>query len=199
MSAARRTESEAVRREQLLAAARKVFREKGYDGATISDIVEVAGVAQGTFYLYFSSKKDAALALAQRLQEILAEALRGAYDPAMSFEGRLRAAVKGAFQEARRNADLCRLIFIGVDSMPAQLHSASVEHAPILGDMTRMLQRAIEAGEMEPMDSEITARLVMVIVQNAIIEAFVFGDGSDAELLEEGVAKMLVNALTRRG
>ena len=198
MSAARRTETETVRQEQLLAAARKVFREKGYDGATVSEIVQEAGVAQGTFYLYFPSKKDAALALAQQLLGIMAETLRSAYDPAMPFEDRLRAMIKGAFRSARQNADLCRLIFIGVDSMPARLHSASVEHDPIRGDITRMLQQAIEAGEMEPMNSEITARLVMVMIQNAIIEAFVFGDGSDAELLEEGVTKMLVNALKRQ-
>ena len=194
----RRTESQAVRREQLLAAARKVFRDKGYDGATISDIVQEAGVAQGTFYLYFPSKKDAALALVQQLLGILAKALRGANDPALSFEGRLQAMIKRAFRSARQNTDLCRLSFIGVESMPAQLHSVSVEHAPILGDMTLMLQQAIEAGEMEPMDAEITARPVMVLVQNAIIEAFVFGDGSDADRLEDGVTKMLVNALTRR-
>ena len=193
-----RTESQAVRKEQLLAAARTVFRNKGYDGATVSDIVQEAGVAQGTFYLYFPSKKDAALALAQQLLGILAKALRSANDPALSFEGRLQAMIKGAFRSARQNTDLCRLIFIGVESMPAQLHSASVEHAPILGDMTRVLQQAIESGEMEPMDSEITARLAMGMVQNAILEAFVFGDGSDADRLEDGVTKMLVNAITRR-
>ena len=181
-----------------MVAARKVFRNKGYDSATISDIVREAGVAQGTFYLYFPSKKDAALALAQQLLGIMAKALRAAYDPALSFEGRLRAMIKRAFRSARQNTDLCRLIFIGVESMPARLHSASVEHTPILGDMTRMLQQAIEAGEMEPMDLEITARLVMVMVQNAIIEAFVFGDGGEAERLEEGVANMLINALKRR-
>ena len=78
--------------------------------------------------------------------------------------------------------------------MPARLHSASAEHAPILSDMTRMLQQAIEAGEMKPLDLEITARLVIAMVQNAILEAFVFGDGSDAEQLEEGIANMLINA-----
>ena len=179
-----------------MAAARKVFRNKGYDSATISDIVREAGVAQGTFYLYFPSKKDAALALSQQFLGIMAKALRG--DPALSFEGRLQAMIKRAFQSARQNTDLCRLSFIGVESMPARLHSASVEHAPILGDMTRMLQQAIEAGEMEPLDLEITARLVIAMVQNAILEAFVFGDGSDAERLEEGIADMLINALKRR-
>ena len=68
----RRTETETVRQEQILSAARKVFREKGYEGATISGIVKEAGVAQGTFYLYFPSKRDAFFALGQRVHEIMA-------------------------------------------------------------------------------------------------------------------------------
>jgi AcrR family transcriptional regulator len=55
------------REDQLLAAARKVFRNKGYEGATVAEIVEEAGVAQGTFYLYYPSKKDVFFALGQRL------------------------------------------------------------------------------------------------------------------------------------
>lgn len=188
-----------MRREQLLAAARKVFRDKGYDGATVSDIVQEAGTAQGTFYLYFPSKKDAALALQQQFHGILDKSFRNAYDPALSFEDRLQAMVKRAFQVTGKNADLCRLLFIGgVDSMLTKISTTSVEHAPILGNMTQMLQKAIEAGEMEPMDSEITARLVMGMLQHALIEAFALGDGSDAERLEEGAAKLLVNALKRR-
>lgn len=71
---ARRTESEAVRRAQLLRAARKVFRAKGYGGASVSEIVREAGVAQGTFYLYFPSKKAAAVSISDGLMEMMAEA-----------------------------------------------------------------------------------------------------------------------------
>ena len=67
----RRTETEAVRRAQLLTAARDVFREKGYDGARVSEIVQRAGVAQGTFYLYSPSKPDAAVALRDGLMQQL--------------------------------------------------------------------------------------------------------------------------------
>ncbi len=44
------------RREQILSVATAVFAESGYQGASISDIIERAGIARGTFYLYFSSK-----------------------------------------------------------------------------------------------------------------------------------------------
>jgi len=45
-------------KQKLLEAACTVFREKNYEKAKVSDIVACANVAQGTFYLYFKSKKD---------------------------------------------------------------------------------------------------------------------------------------------
>lgn len=48
----------AQRREELLRAARDVFASKGYHDAKIDDIVAAAGVAKGTFYLYFPDKRS---------------------------------------------------------------------------------------------------------------------------------------------
>ena len=45
-------------RRRLLEAAESVFADLGYHDASIVKITEAAGVAQGTFYLYFQSKKD---------------------------------------------------------------------------------------------------------------------------------------------
>lgn len=45
------------RRGQILAAALAVFAEKGYYRAGVADIIERTGVARGTFYLYFGSKR----------------------------------------------------------------------------------------------------------------------------------------------
>lgn len=55
--------------DTLLVAARKVFEVEGYDKASVSAIVDVAGVARGTFYIYFESKKDAFLTIAQIVED----------------------------------------------------------------------------------------------------------------------------------
>src|SRR5690348_526648 len=47
----------AERRQQILAAARGLFAKRGYHLTTIDDIVAQAGVARGTFYLYFEDKR----------------------------------------------------------------------------------------------------------------------------------------------
>jgi AcrR family transcriptional regulator len=46
------------RRQELLRAARDVFATKGYHDAKIDDIVAIAKVAKGTFYLYFPDKRS---------------------------------------------------------------------------------------------------------------------------------------------
>jgi TetR/AcrR family transcriptional regulator, fatty acid metabolism regulator protein len=53
----------ADRRRQLLDAATAVFAQKGYRNAGVADIIARAGVARGTFYLYFTSKQEIFLAI----------------------------------------------------------------------------------------------------------------------------------------
>ena len=45
------------RRQQILNVARDVFARRGYHAAKIDDIVAAAGIARGTFYLYFEDKR----------------------------------------------------------------------------------------------------------------------------------------------
>ena len=42
----------------ILEAARKVFAQKGFSAATVDDIAAASGVAKGTLYLYYESKRD---------------------------------------------------------------------------------------------------------------------------------------------
>lgn len=50
------TKDPEVRRRELIGAAEELFREKGCEETSVSDIVRKVGVAQGTFYYYFRSK-----------------------------------------------------------------------------------------------------------------------------------------------
>ena len=195
---ARRTESEPVRRAQLLRAARKVFRANGYDGASVSEIVREAGVAQGTFYLYFPSKKDAAMSLVDGLMKTMAQAVATAMESRTSFEDRLESMIAASFKVARMNADLFRLSFIGADETHPEMHSQSPEHASILRVITDLFRDAVAAEEMEGMDPEIAARLVIGLLQHAMLEAFVFGEGEEVDRLEQGVSTLLLNALRPR-
>jgi AcrR family transcriptional regulator len=65
-----------ARREELLLAARRVLAGKGLPNATVADVTEAAGVAKGTFYLYFDSKEALLGALKQRyVDDLVARAM----------------------------------------------------------------------------------------------------------------------------
>lgn len=53
--------------------AMKLVREHGYDRITISQICKACGVAKGTFYSYFTSKKDILIKLSSRLNKELSQ------------------------------------------------------------------------------------------------------------------------------
>jgi AcrR family transcriptional regulator len=77
-SVAKRKKTPEIRRSDLIAAAKKAFAKKGVADAAVSDIVRAAGVAQGTFYLYFDTKGDIVNALAEQMAETMVAAVEKA-------------------------------------------------------------------------------------------------------------------------
>ena len=72
MSPARpRTQPPEVRREQILDSAAQVLAAKGLTAMTVADVVAGAGIAKGTFYLYFNGKEELIAALQARYTESL--------------------------------------------------------------------------------------------------------------------------------
>jgi AcrR family transcriptional regulator len=47
-----------VRRQQFIQAAEELFRTKGYDNVTMSEIADKVGVAHGTYFYYYKSKEE---------------------------------------------------------------------------------------------------------------------------------------------
>jgi AcrR family transcriptional regulator len=59
----------AVKRDHILDAATQVFAAKGFEAATIREIVRLAGVADGSIYTYFKNKAALLLGILDRLNE----------------------------------------------------------------------------------------------------------------------------------
>ncbi len=185
------------RRDDLLTAARKVFREKGYDGATVSDIVREAGVAQGTFYLYFPTKRDAFQALGQWLKVQIFRTFVKNYDRKLPLEERFRKVAAAMFNAGRRNADVARLLFFGPEGA-CETKADLIRTNPGVAMLAEELRKDMEAGAIEPMDPVLAARLLGGMFRNALLETFVLGDGSEAEAMREALVTLVVKALERR-
>jgi AcrR family transcriptional regulator len=81
------------KREQLIAAAIRVFIDKGFHNATVRDIGRAAGMTQGTIYNYVRSKDDILYLVCDRIVSEYQEETRKALESGLDPAGRIRSAV----------------------------------------------------------------------------------------------------------
>jgi AcrR family transcriptional regulator len=86
----------AERRHHILGAARAVFAKRGYHQATIDEIVAEAGVARGTYYLYFEDKRAVFSELIDRFSSKITMAIMriALDDPARSVAEQVRSNIR---------------------------------------------------------------------------------------------------------
>lgn len=75
-STSHRERKKARTRDALMSAARRLYRERGFDGVTVAAIAEEAGVAPRTFFSYFETKEDAFLGAGDDRLARLVQAIR---------------------------------------------------------------------------------------------------------------------------
>lgn len=122
----KREQARDERRAQLLQAARQVFCTKGYHAATVDDITRAAGVAKGTFYLYFSEKRHIFYELIQRFFDLVTRAGMSVAEEARSaddFFDRVEHAARRLAAIFRDNRDLVRLTYRESMGMDERLES----------------------------------------------------------------------------
>lgn len=100
----------AARRTQILDAATRVFASKGFNRATIRDVAQDAGVADGTIYNYFASKTDLLFGLLDRLNDTERRPASLALAAEASFADYFRAYARERVEALWSNADLFRAV-----------------------------------------------------------------------------------------
>jgi AcrR family transcriptional regulator len=113
--------AKAERRQQILVAAREVFAKRGYHQATIDDIVAQAGVARGTFYLYFEDKRSVFSDLIDRFSAKLTMVIASIVteDPERPVAEQIHQNVRAIIAACLADRTMTRILFtdaVGIDS-----------------------------------------------------------------------------------
>jgi AcrR family transcriptional regulator len=164
----------------ILASARERFAAQGYAATTTAAIARDAGVSEGIIFHWFSSKEALVGAVGREFACELIDAMfagRGPTDePLPSLALMLRRAF--AFVAGRR--PLVRLLTLSPD--PAS--SAAARHASrdaLLAPLNATFAYRSSHGLARPMDAGIAAELLFALVEAAVVECHVFGNGARAE------------------
>lgn len=143
------------RRNEILEAAKRVFLKKGFEPATMKDVVEESGMSRGGVYQYFSSTEEMLEALHERQTNIFTEYLSTLLDNHETVWGALNAYLR---EYEVKEEDLGQVPFgiimyeYSVTSWRNERHRQfMLTHSKRSVDaMTDFLQKGVERGEFHP-------------------------------------------------
>jgi AcrR family transcriptional regulator len=162
-------------RQSLIEAAERVFAELGYHDASIVKITEAAGVAQGTFYLYFESKREIFDELVRDLNRRVRHAMKEA-----SSRGRTRLEAEllgfdAYFRFTAQHPALYRIIRQAEFVSPEVL---KYHYDRLAGGYVEALRAARASGEIGDVEPEVTAWALMGMGELIGMRWILWGDRS---------------------
>ena len=184
------------RRAQLMDAALEAFSRGGYHGTHISHIIAEAGVARGTFYLYFQGKREVFQALIDEMFVSL-DSVTEALNP--------RAPISPV-EQLRRNLER----FVGVLRARPQLTTLLLEQGVPLepevrerlrgfyADLTAKVEQGLALGEELGLFSTVDREVVARAIVGAVKEVFYGWDHQREAFDPRRVADALIH-LTLNG
>lgn len=145
-------------RAALLRAAEEVIGAKGYAAAAITDITRAAGIAQGTFYIYFDGKehvfRELVLEMGRLTRKTLSEAVAGAPDRLTAERLGLRAFLEIAATRPTLYNVVLEARFVDPASYDTYFQAFARNYS-------RNLSAAADEGRIRPGDAEIRAWALM--------------------------------------
>jgi AcrR family transcriptional regulator len=161
-------------RRRLLDAAERVFGEHGYHDASIVKLTESAGVAQGTFYLYFDSKKAIFDELVRDLNRRVRHAMKeGSSQGTTRLQQELRG-FDAYFRFTAEHPTLYRIIRQAEFVSPEMLR---YHYDRLSAGYIEALEEASASGEIGKLDAEVAAYALMGLGELIGMRWILWGDG----------------------
>jgi len=184
---------------KILRAAQRLFARRGYGGTTTRDLAQAAGVAEGTLFRHFDSKKAILVEVAsQGWVELLTELLTEL--SAMASYKAIGQVMRRRMLNLSKNTDMMRVCF-----MEAQFHPELREQiqtdvvAKMIDVAEAFFQTAMERGVYRQMNPRVVARIFLGMFMVAGFSQTTLGDEQMTpkamQELAEGLADIFLNGV----
>ena len=191
--------TETETRTRILNAAQRLFARKGYDGTTTRDLAHAAGVAEGTLFRHFSSKKSILVEVAtQGWSEILTDLLTELSE--MGSYKAVSQVMQRRMLHLHDNADILRVCFMESQFHPELRDRIQSELVEKMTDVAEaFFQTAMDRGIYRPLNAKMVARvfLGMFVVagfsHNTIMDPKASPKAMQA--MAEGIADIFLNGV----
>ncbi|HDX9630226.1 TPA: TetR/AcrR family transcriptional regulator [Bacillus cereus] len=206
--AATNTDKRNERQMRILEAAVDMFGEKGYASTSTSEIAKRAGVAEGTIFRYYKTKKDLLLAVVMPtltkfaapffVQAFAKEIFKSEYK---SYEGLLRVVIRNRFEFAKKHFPMIKILIQEVPFQPELKNE--IQHlveTELLSHFKKLIVKFQEEGEIIEIPPSSVLRLTLSAVLGLLLTRFLLlpEEKWDDEVEIENTIQFILYGLTPR-
>ncbi|PFD40746.1 TetR family transcriptional regulator [Bacillus cereus] len=178
--AATNTDKRNERQMRILEAAVDMFGEKGYAATSTNEIAKRAGVAEGTIFRYYKTKKDLLLAVVMPtltkfaapffVQAFAKEIFKTNYE---SYEGLLRVVINNRFEFAKKHFPMIKILIQEVPFQP-ELKSEiqQLVETELLSHFKKLIVKFQEDGKIIEIPPPSVLRLTLSAVLGLLLTRF---------------------------
>ncbi|HGH7177134.1 TPA: TetR/AcrR family transcriptional regulator [Bacillus wiedmannii] len=206
--AATNTDKRNERQMRILEAAVDMFGEKGYASTSTSEIAKRAGVAEGTIFRYYKTKKDLLLAVVMPtltkfaapffVQAFAKEIFKSEYE---SYERLLRVVIHNRFEFAKKHFPMIKILIQEVPFQPELKNE--IQHlveTELLSHFKKLIVKFQEEGGIIEMPPSSVLRLTLSAVLGLLLTRFLLmpEEKWDDEVEIENTIQFILYGLTPR-
>jgi AcrR family transcriptional regulator len=151
-------------RQQILKAALRALEQKNVAEVRVDDIVQEAGVARGTFYIYFRDKLDVLKALSWELHEELFNESHVALDRRSNAYDRLRQSLRRVIDNWLEHGNVFTSITQLAMTHEDFLAISQEQRYPFIRQIKRDIEASIERGRARPIDAAVAAKALAAMM-----------------------------------
>lgn len=159
------------RKDRIMDAALRIFAEKSFADATISEISKEAGVSEATIYEYFGTKEDLLFAIPEKISNDTFEESEAVLPYIKDVEGRLRAIMLSYIRLYQDNPDYSALVLLQL--MSNKRFRQTEAHAAIRRSAHRVLDCIREGIANGTFRKDVDAYLVRSMLMGTIEHIFI--------------------------
>ena len=158
-----------MRRDEILQAAARIFRKKGFHASSMQDIADAVGLQKATLYHHIASKQEILLALLDLALDLLIADLEPIVASQASPAGKLRQSMAAYLRRIADDADLAAVLLLEYRSLDPKLLAKHIERRDRFEALWRsIIDEGIEVGAFRPVDP-VMAGFALLGIQNWMI------------------------------
>jgi len=184
-------------RDDILEAAAQIFREKGFHGASMSDIAEAVNLQKASLYHHVSSKQEILLEILDQALQLLLDRISSITVQNITADKKLRLMIREYLQILVENIDLAAVLLFEHRSLERRQHARHVPNRDKFESLWKdVLAEGVRTKLFECDDPGLTTRALLGIMNWTI--TWYRPDGEKTvEQIADNYSKLLLNGLLK--